>query len=254
MNHIFKIVKTKRRDFNKFESVFILGGTSEIAKEICLNLVRKGVRKIHFVSRKPMKNNLFIKNLTDEFNLEIINQKVDLLKDDLYIKPYVGFYDLYIIAAGYLGDSILANNDMNEALNIARVNYFALIPWINSIVSESRISKPGAMWILTSVAGDRGRPSNYHYGAAKAALTTFCEGLFNRLHNKPFKIRIIKAGFVYTSMSINKAPKILCVSKKYVAKTLINKPFREGIEYIPFWWSFVMKIVSILPKVIMSKL
>ena len=90
--------------------------------------------------------------------------------------------------------------------------------------------------------------------AAKAALTIFCEGLLNRLHKKPFKIRIIKAGFINTSMSINKAPKILCVSKKYVAKTLINKPFKEGIEYLPFWWAFVMKIVSILPKVVLSRL
>ena len=110
------------------------------------------------------------------------------------------------------------------------------------------------MWILTSVAGDRGRPSNYHYGAAKAALTIFCEGLLHRLHKKPFKIRIIKAGFIYTSMTIGKAPKILCASKKYVAKILINNPNKEGIEYLPFWWFFVMKIVLILPKSIISKL
>ena len=250
----FNMFNIKRNNLANFESVFILGGTSEIAQEICLNLVKKGAKKIHFVSRQPIKNNLFIKRLTDEFNLEIINQKFDLLQENLNIKPYVGFYDLYIIAAGYLGNSSLANNDINEALNIARINYYSLIPWINSIASEKRIAKPGVMWIFTSVAGDRGKPSNYHYGAAKAALTTFCEGLFYRLHKKPFKIRIIKAGFVYTSMSINKAPKILCVSKKYVAMTLLKKPYKEGIEYLPFWWAFVMKIFSILPKFIISKL
>lgn len=248
------MTKRIRNNSNPFQSVFIIGGSSEIGQEICLNLVRKGTRKIHFVSRDPTKNNIFIKSLTDEFNVEIINQKFDLLKDDLKVKPFVGFYDLYIIAAGYLGNSLLANNDINEALNIARTNYYSLIPWINSITSEKRISKPGAMWILSSVAGDRGRPSNYHYGAAKAALTIFSEGLLNRLHGKPFKIRIIKAGFIYTSMSIDKAPKLLCVSKNYVAKKLINRPYKEGIEYLPFWWAFVMKIVSILPKFIISKL
>ena len=250
----FEMNNIKRNNSTNFESVFILGGTSEIAKEICLNLVQKGAKKIHFVSRQPIKNNLFIKRLTDEFNLEITNQKFDLLKEDLNIKPSVGFYDLYIIAAGYLGDSILASKDINEALSIARVNYYSLIPWINTITSEDRINQRGAMWILSSVAGDRGRPSNYHYGAAKAALTTYCEGLLYRLNKKPFKIRIIKAGFVYTSMSINKAPKILCVNKRYIANTLINKPYKEGIEYIPFWWVLVMKIVAILPKFIISKL
>ena len=57
-----------------------------------------------------------------------------------------------------------------EALKIAKVNYYSLIPWLNAIVTKDRINKIGSIWILSSVAGDRGRPSNYHYGAAKAAL------------------------------------------------------------------------------------
>ena len=148
----------------------------------------------------------------------------------------------------------MAQNDLDEALKISRVNYYSLIPWINSIITEDRISKPGYLWILSSVAGDLGRPSNFHYGAAKAGLTIFCEGLHNTLQKKPFKIRIIKAGLIYTSTTIKKAPKILCASKKYIAKKLINKPDREGIEYLPFWWLIVMKIISILPKCIISKL
>ena len=246
--------KQNKSNLKFFKSVFILGGTSEIAQEICLNLVRKGTKRIHFVSRKTSKLNSFIQRITNEFTLEITKEECDLLHEDFKTLPNVGFFDLYIIAAGYLGNSNFANNDLDEALNIAKVNYYSLIPWINSITSENRVSKSGAMWILSSVAGDRGRPSNYHYGAAKAALTIYCEGLLNRLHKKPFKIRIIKAGFIYTSMTIGKAPKILCASKKYVAKILINKPHKEGIEYLPFWWFFVMKIVLILPKSIISKL
>ena len=246
--------KKNKSNLNFFKSVFILGGTSEIAQEICLNLVRKGTKRIHFVSRKKSKINSFIERLTNEFTLEITNQECDLFKEDFKTFPNIEFFDLYIIASGYLGNSTLANVDLDEALNIAKVNYYSLIPWINSITSENRVSKPGAMWILTSVAGDRGRPSNYHYGAAKAALTIFCEGLLHRLHKKPFKIRIIKAGFIYTSMTIGKVPKFLCASKKYVAKILINNPNKEGIEYLPFWWFFVMKIVLILPKSIISKL
>ena len=244
----------KRLNLTIFRSVFILGGNSEIAQEICLNLAQKGTKKFHFVSRSYKKNELFINRLKDEFDLEITNEEFDLLKGDLNAKPLIGFYDLYIIAAGYLGNSILAKNDLDEALNIARVNYYSLIPWINSITTENRISKPGYLWILSSVAGDLGRPSNHHYGAAKAALTIYCEGLHNTLYKKPFKIRIIKAGLIYTSKTIKKAPKILCASKKYIAKKLINKPEREGIEYLPFWWLIVMKIISILPKSIVSKL
>tara|TARA_Y100001933_G_scaffold247712_1_gene280847 strand:+ start:79 stop:825 length:747 start_codon:yes stop_codon:yes gene_type:complete len=246
--------KQNKSNLKSFKSVFILGGTSEIAQEICLNLAQKGTKRIHFVSRKKSKINSFIKRLTNEFTLEITHQEYDLLNEDFKTLPKVGFFDLYIIASGYLGNSTLANDDLDEALNIAKVNYYSLIPWINSITSKDRVSKPGAMWILSSVAGDRGRPSNYHYGAAKAALTIFCEGLFHRLHKKPFKIRIIKAGLIYTSMTIGKAPKILCARKQYIAKILINKPYKEGIEYLPFWWFLVMKIILILPKSVISKL
>ena len=181
-------------------------------------VIKKSNKDLLISNLNDSKQLTKIERLTNEFTLEITNQEYDLFKEDCKTFPNIEFFDLYIIASGYLGNSTLANDDLDEALNIAKVNYYSLIPWINSITSEKRVSKPGAMWILTSVAGDRGRPSNYHYGAAKAALTIFCEGLLHRLHKKPFKIRIIKAGFIYTSMTIGKAPKILCASKKYVAK------------------------------------
>ena len=237
-----------------FNSVFVLGGSSEIAHELCFNLVLKGVRRIHLVSRDPRKNKAFIERLNKDFNLEIVNQKFDLMKEELNIKPNLDFFDLYIIAAGYLGDSILANNNNEEAIKIARVNYYSLIPWINAITSQKRTNKPGAIWIFSSVAGDRGKPSNYQYGAAKAALTIYCEGLLNICNDKKFKVRIIKFGFIYTSMTIKKAPKFLCASKVYIAKTLVNTPHKEGIEYLPFWWFFVMKIITILPRFIIARL
>ena len=125
------MLNRKRGNLNIFRSAFILGGNSEIAQELCLNLVQKGTKRFHFVSRDTKKNELFIKRLKDEFDLEITNEKFDLLKGDLKAKPHIDFFDLYIIAAGYLGNSISAKNNLDEALNISRVNYYSLIPWIN---------------------------------------------------------------------------------------------------------------------------
>ena len=98
------------------------------------------------------------------------------------------------------------------------------------------------------MAGDIGRPSNFHYGAAKSALTNYGQGLFYRCIGKPFKVRVIKAGLVNTSMSIGKYPKILLANKNYIAKTLLKRPYKDGIEYLPWWWFFVMKIISIMPR------
>ena len=249
-----KTLNIKKQNSSIFENVFILGGNSEIAREICLSLAKSGTKRIHLVSRDRIKTQLFIDQLDNFFDLKISSEELDLLTYNQEIKPHVSFFDLYIIATGYLGNVNLANDDHMEALKIAKINYYSLIPWINAIVTKERINKPGSIWILSSVAGDRGRPSNYHYGAAKAALSIYCEGLLHRCYKKPFKVRIIKAGFVYTSMTIGKAPKALCATKEYVAKTLIENPFKEGIEYLPWWWAIVMKVVSLLPRSFITKL
>ena len=246
--------KIKKSNFNSFKRVFILGGTSEIAQEICYELIKKGTNRIHLVSRNLKKTESFIKKISSQHNIEISLQEIDLLNNDLNTLPHIEFFDLYIIATGYLGNSILANNNLEEASKIARVNYYSLIPWLNAITSEKRIVKKGAIWILSSVAGDIGRPSNYHYGAAKAALTIHSEGLLNRCHDKPFKVRIIKAGLINTAMSWGKAPPIIYKSKKFLAKNLIKTANNEGVEYWPWWWRVIIMIVSSLPRSLISKL
>ena len=128
-----------------------------------------------------------------------------------------------------------------------------LIPWLTEITNYERIKSKGCLWIFTSVAADRGRPSNYHYGAAKAALSVFCEGLLLRCYKKPFSIRIIKAGYMETPMAYS-APKFLCISPKKVAQYLMNNPFKRGFEYLPWWWNIIMFFVRILPVKFASKL
>ena len=108
--------------------------------------------------------------------------------------------------------------------------------------------------MFSSVAADRGRPSNYHYGAAKAALTALCEGLLLRCHGKPFAVRIIKAGFMATPMTLGKAPPALCASPESVAQDLLRRPNRRGIEYLPWWWSPLMRLIRVLPAPLASKL
>ena len=248
------MLKIRSKNLVPFKSVFVLGGTSEISQEICLNLAKRGAERIHLVSRNSKKNQLFVNELCKRFKIKVTSEEMDILNHNLEETRIIGSFDLYIIAIGYLGDSKLASKNFDEANKIAKINFYGLIPWINEITSDKRISKPGALWILSSVAGDRGRPSNFHYGAAKVALTTFCEGVLHKCHNKPFIIRIIKAGFIDTTMSFNIAPKMLCVSTRYVANSLLRRPYKKGIEYLPWWWTLVMKVVGILPRSIISKL
>ena len=238
-------------------SVFILGSTSEVAQAICRELARRGCRRFHLVARNSEANQQLASELQQRFGAAVSTETTDLLADaalDGARLPQVGEFDLHLITAGSLGDAEQARSNVAEALRITAANYAGLLPWITAIATPERLARPGRLWVFSSVAADRGRPSNYHYGAAKAALTALCEGVLLRCHGKPFAVRIIKAGFMATPMTVGKAPPALCASPEAVARDLLRRPNRRGIEYLPWWWSPLMRLIRLLPPPLASKL
>lgn len=238
-------------------SAFVLGSTSEVAKAICRELARRGCERFHLVARNSEANQQLAAELKQRYGAAVSTEQTDLLVDaalEPARRPAVGEFDLYLLTAGSLGDSELARRDAGEALRILAANVTGLIPWLTAIATPERLARPGRLWVFSSVAADRGRPSNYHYGAAKAALTALCEGLLLRCHGKPFAVRIIKAGFMATPMTVGKAPPVLCASPESVARDLLRRPNRRGIEYLPWWWSPLMRLIRLLPAPLASKL
>ena len=238
-------------------SAFVLGSTSEVAKAICRELARRGCERFHLVARNSEANQQLAAELQQRYGAAVSTEQTDLLVDaalEPARRPEVGEFDLYLLTAGSLGDSELARRDAGEALRILAANVTGLIPWLTAIATPERLARPGRLWVFSSVAADRGRPSNYHYGAAKAALTALCEGLLLRCHGKPFAVRIIKAGFMATPMTVGKAPPVLCASPESVARDLLRRPNRRGIEYLPWWWSPLMRLIRLLPAPLASKL
>ena len=235
------------------KSVWVLGSTSEIAKEICYSLARKGCKKFCLIARNKIKNEKFISKFERDFSIEIESHVLDLQNKKSSITHNFKDYDLYIITAGSLG-SKNKEKEINEELEIIDVNFLSLIPWIKSIVTKKRIQKEGSLWIFSSGAGDRGRPSNYQYGAAKSALTIYCEGLAQICSDKPFSVRILKAGLIKTQMSRNTGPSFLFTSKKKIVEILLKNPYKNGVEYIPYWWNLIMTIIKFLPSFIIKKL
>ncbi len=236
----------------------MLGSTSDIARSICRELANCGCKKFHLIARNPIENKRFADELEQRFGVDVCCQQTDLLldaniKNETVID--VDDFDLYLVTAGSIGDAELARNDAAEALGISAANYTGLIRWITAIANPERLNKLSRLWVFSSVAADRGRPSNYHYGAAKAALTTFCEGLLLRCNNKLFSVRIIKAGFMDTKMVAGKRlPAALTVSPLSVALHLLRSPDRRGIEYLPWWWAPLMVLVRLLPASVVAKL
>tara|TARA_Y100001968_G_scaffold333658_1_gene398035 strand:+ start:569 stop:1297 length:729 start_codon:yes stop_codon:yes gene_type:complete len=239
-----------------FKSAFILGSTSKVARAICIKLAKTGCKRFHLVCRDLNGNQSLIDELETFYKATVTQEENDLFSNTSInnsLIPEIGFYDLYLITAGSLGDARLAREDISEALRITSANFSGILPWLTAITNYNRLKSAGSLWVFSSVAADRGRPSNYHYGAAKAALSTFCEGLLLRCQDKPFSVRIIKAGFMATPMAID-APPSLCISPNSVARHLMRNPNRRGIEYLPWWWSLIMFLVRILPNQFAAKL
>ena len=235
----------------------MLGSTSEVAKAICRELASRDCGRFYLVARNREANQVLARELEEKYGAAVSTESTDLLADSSLNpvrQPEVGDFDLYLITAGALGDAELARSDAAEAMQILAANFGGLIPWITAIATPERLAKPGRLWVFSSVAADRGRPSNYHYGAAKAALKAFCEGVLLRCHGKPFAVRIIKAGFMATPMTVGKAPPAICTSPESVARDLLRRPNRRGIEYLPWWWSPLMRLIRVLPAPIASKL
>lgn len=242
---------------NKIKKAFILGSNSKVAQSICKELAKSGCKYFYLISRDKKKGEFFANNLVNEFDVLVVQKYFDLLNEissDIYEEIFNIEFDLYLITAGYLGNNLLAQKNNAEAIRILNINFNKIVLFINKIISDDLIEKKSRLWVFTSVAGDRGRPSNYFYGAAKSGLHTFCEGLLLRCHKKPFSVRIIKAGYMDTEMTKGKAPKILCAKTNYIAKTLLKRPDKRGSEYIPLWWSPLMFIIKLLPDSIVSKL
>jgi short-subunit dehydrogenase len=235
-------------------SAWVLGSTSTVAIAICRSLAERGCRRFHLLARNLERNQALANELREGFGAEVSCETVDLLAPQPLQPLFSEVFDLYLVAAGNLGDAERARNDAAEAQAITQANFTGLIPWLTAIVSPERIEQPGALWVFSSVAADRGRPSNYHYGAAKAGLLRFSEGLLLRCHGTPFAVRILKAGFIASPMTDGKAPPALCASPEQIARDLLRKPFSRGIETIPWWWRPLMAVVRRLPAGVAAKL
>ncbi len=242
---------------NYIKSAFILGSTSLVAQSICIELAEKGCKKFHLLARNLELNHKLFLHLTNNYGADVIQEEFNLLSNSCILNsslPKIKDFDLYLITAGSIGDDLSPKSKINDAHKITEINYSGILPWITAITSEERIAKEGRLWVFSSVAGDIGRPSNYHYGAAKSALSILCQGLLYRCNAKPFSIRLIKAGYLATPPTLKKASPLLCTKTSKVAKILLKNPNRRGIEYLPWWWSIIMTIIKFLPSIFISKL
>ena len=158
---------------------------------------------------------------------------------------------------GTLPDQEACVADWSLAADALNVNFTSAASLLSRAANVFEARKGGSLIVVSSVAGDRGRQSNYIYGAAKGALSLFCQGLRNRLHSSGVKVLTVKPGFIDTPMTadIPKSPSILWATPERVARDIVRANKRgKAVLYTPWFWFFILLIIRSIPERIFKRL
>jgi short-subunit dehydrogenase len=164
--------------------------------------------------------------------------------------------DIVAVAFGYLGDQRKGQTDFTEARRIIETNLLGTISIIETVASDFEDRGQGTIIGISSVAGERGRQSNYLYGAAKGAVTVYLSGLRNRLSRKGVKVITILPGFIRSKMTEHMVlPEILTADPQEVAEQ-IHRAWVNGkdIVYVKWYWNWIMMLVRLLPEKVFKQI
>lgn len=163
--------------------------------------------------------------------------------------------DVTIYVIGYMNDNEAAIKNWNESLKTINANYTGAVSILNVVAADYAQKNNGVIVGISSVAGERGRQSNYVYGSAKAAFTTYLSGLRNKMYHHGVHVVTIIPGFVYTKMTEHlKLPKLLTAKPEEVASSVYNAvKTKKNIVYVKWFWRLIMLIICSIPEPIFKK-
>jgi len=232
--------------------VLIIGATSDMAKATAREYAKNGY-DIYLTARKSSDLKDLVTDIQVRAEQTIKAVDLDILKFD----QHKAFYDnldekpLGVISfIGYLGEQNNAQENFKEAHKIIDTNFTGLVSLLEIIANNFEKRKSGFIVGVSSVAGDRGRKSNYLYGSAKAAFTAYLSGLRNRLFSANVHVMTVKPGFVYTKMTETmELPEKLTAQPEDVAKDIYSGQQKgKNTIYTAWFWRYIMLIIKLIPE------
>lgn len=166
-----------------------------------------------------------------------------------------GDIDIVLIASGTLAGQRQCQASPELTIEELNTNCINVIALLTLLANRFEKRKKGCIAVISSVAGDRGRQSNYVYGTAKAALSTFLQGLRNRLSRSGVQVLTIKPGFVATPMTAGFKKGFLWAQPSQIAKGIVRGIDRKSdIIYLPFFWRAIMTVIKLIPEKIFKRM
>lgn len=243
------------------QSVLVLGGGSEIALATLRKLVAARCRTVVLAGRDAEALGTPAKELRDAgaTTVDVVAfDALDAASHDRFVSEVFashGDIDLVLLAFGVLGDQDLAESDAAEARRIVDSNFTGAVSVLVPVVQALRAQGHGTIVVLSSVAGERARKSNFVYGASKAGLDAYCQGLGDSLVGTGVRVVIVRPGFVHTKMTEGMAPAPLSTTPEAVADAIVAGLGRGSeIIWAPAPLRFVMSALRHVPRAVFRKL
>ncbi len=230
--------------------VAILGAASAIAEAAARIWAARGARFVLAIAA-----DLKARGAAQADTLVADCAEVEPTSELTRIVDILGGLDVVLLAYGALGDQSRLERDPAATAALLRTNFTSAAAWCQAVAAVLERQRAGALVVIGSVAGDRGRGSNYVYGASKAGLGVLVEGIAHRLARVGARAVLIKPGFVDTPMTAAVAHKgPLWARPETVARLIIASADRGGpVVYAPGFWRAIMFVVRNVPSVIFHK-
>ena len=240
--------------------VVVLGATSAIGRAIAEELARSG-DTLHLGGRDEEELQSITADLHIRFEVQVTCsafEATDFAAHDSYLDDAtiaLGGLEGVVVVFGDIGDAARSAREPDYARTIHDGNYTGAASILT--FAANRLEEKGAGFIVCvgSVAGDRGRQSNYIYGAAKGALELFLQGLRNRLTPAGVQVLTVKPGFVDSPMTYGKDGLFLVASPEKVARSIVRAQRRgRNVIYVPWFWRWIMLIIKLIPEPIFRRM
>lgn len=238
--------------------LLIIGAGSDIARPLASLYARAGYG-IYLASRSIDRLKTDAADIAIRYHTDTAAVYLDVAAFD----THKSFYDSLpekpfgvVCLAGTLGDQHRSENDFAEANAVIAANYTGLVSLLHIIANDFESRKYGFIVGVSSVAGERGRKSNYVYASAKAGFTAFLSGLRNRLHPAKIQVMTVHPGFIKTKMiEGRRTPEIITATAEKVAGDIFRAQHKgKDFLYTTWIWRFIMLAFRNIPESIAKKL
>lgn len=242
------------------QKVVIIGATSAIAESTVRLYAARGAQ-LFLVARnverlKDIADDLRVRGAQEVFQASLdVNDVQDHARLIEQVWTSLGHVDVLLVAHGTLPDQTQCEVSVDLALKEFATNGTSTIALLTAVAPCFESQRKGVIAVISSVAGDRGRQSNYLYGSAKAAVTAFTSGLRQRMAKVGVNVLTIKPGFVDTPMTRDFKKGALWAKPDDIARGIVRASDRgRGVIYLPWFWLPIMLIIRHIPEFVFKRI